>query len=629
MKILRFIRQIVFCREDAGASARRLHQAYLLLTLFCFSLVSGISALLLTADSYSAVIPRTVFFSSYLDHPSILVLNLLPPVLSVVFFYVLTRRAWLVCLFSVIPTVVCATVNYYKIQLRGDPFIASDLRLLRTAGGIVGRYNPVITRLVLSVLILSLVMLLFSIFLLPNGIHNKKIRLITILICLMITPVLYARGYLSEASYEATRNEAHINKQSDTEQFLSRGFWYSFLRSIPDAISSPPAGYSEKQAKLTLSRYEDAVIPPEKRVNVVGVMLEAFCDLTDFPMLAEQETVAAIYEPLHKLEAQSVSGDLITNIFAGGTVDTEWAFLTGYSHHGAFHTDLDTYVRYFKAQGYDTVYRHPGYSWFYNRRNINQYFGFDESMFSEDGFGDLVDPELAPYRSDRELFDYLYSELSQRTPTDAPLFSFSVTYQNHGPYDDVTFDGASVTPANSGWSEESCAILSRYLYGIENTIEEINRFVDHLNSLDTPVVLVLFGDHKPWLGNDKSVYLELGVNMELDTEEGFRNTFSTPYLIWANPTAKRTLGRSFLGYGGDISPCFLMEELFDCCVWEGPGFLQLAREVRALLPLVHDRGRFLVNDSFLTKAELPENLLNFYLNYRYAEYWRETKGLNP
>ena len=62
---------------------------------------------------------------------------------------------------------------------------------------------------------------------------------------------------------------------------------------------------------------------------MVGIMLEAFCDLTDFPALADHEAVQAVYEPWHQLEEESVSGNLLTNIFAGGTVDTEWGFLTG------------------------------------------------------------------------------------------------------------------------------------------------------------------------------------------------------------------------------------------------------------------------------------------------------------
>lgn len=61
----------------------------------------------------------------------------------------------------------------------------------------------------------------------------------------------------------------------------------------------------------------------------MGVMLEAFCDLTDFDALAGFDTVQEVYAPWHALEEQSLSGRLLTNIFAGGTVDTEWGFLTG------------------------------------------------------------------------------------------------------------------------------------------------------------------------------------------------------------------------------------------------------------------------------------------------------------
>ncbi len=356
-------------------------------------------------------------------------------------------------------------------------------------------------------------------------------------------------------------------------------------------------------------------------------MLEAFCDLTDYPQLAALDGVAAVYEPLHELESRSVSGDLLTNIFAGGTVDTEWGFLTGYSHHEEFTRSTDSYVRYFKAQGYDAVYRHPGHGWFYNRDNINHWLGFDESVFTENGFGELVDPDLAIYHSDAVLFDYLLGDLTARGADDAPLFSFSVSYQNHGPYGADLFEGAVVTPEETGWSEDACGILSHYLYNVEDTTAELRRFTEELDALEEPVVLVVFGDHKPWLGNEQAVYHELGIDFAVETEAGFRNFYSVPYLIWANRAAKETLGRDFTGEGGDLSPCLLMEELFDCCGWDGPAFLQLARDMRAISPLLHWRGCFLTEDGFVFKDELPEETLAFYLHYRSVEYWRETEGL--
>ena len=355
-------------------------------------------------------------------------------------------------------------------------------------------------------------------------------------------------------------------------------------------------------------------------------MGEAFADLTDFPMIGENSAVQAIYAPLHELEAQSVSGDLLTNIFAGGTVDSEWGFLTGYSHHSDFRKNVDSYVRYFKAQGYETVYRHPGYGWFYNRSNVNQYLGFDESVFTDNGFGELVNPQSAPHRSDKVLFDYLYRELAARTPEQPPVFSFSVTYQNHGPYDDQRSDGLTpFTPAASGWSEASCHILNNYLDGISDTISELTRFTGELEQLDRPTVLVFFGDHKPWLGNDAAVYQELGVDLQPETLTGFSNYYATPYLIWANSAAKAVLGADFTGDGGSFSPCLLMPRLFDLCQWEGPAFMRLAREMREFTPLLHERELFLI-DGVLTDT-LPSGAADFYRQYRWAEYRRETLSI--
>ena len=138
---------------------------------------------------------------------------------------------------------------------------------------------------------------------------------------------------------------------------------------------------------------------------------------------------------------------------------------------------------------------------------------------------------------------------------------------------------------------------------------------------------MVFGDHKPWLGNDASVYQELGVSFELGTVEGFYNYYSTPYLIWANSAAKEVLGREFIGDGGDMSPCFLMTELFDCCGWEGPAFMRLARATRAYTPLAHVQGLFLMDGAVVEKTALPENILEHYLRYRRVEYWRERNGL--
>ena len=610
---------------EGAPRERALHHALLALILLGFAVVNGAFALLLAACSY-APLYHLALFKSYFHHPPIVLLNLLPAVLLMALGYFLTRRAWAAYLISAVPTVGFALVNYYKIQLRGDPFLAADFRLFRTMSGILGHYHLDLSRVVLLSVGGAGLMFLLTL-LLRNGVRGKWLRLGGTLVCLALVPLLYTQVYMDSAIYRKTvNNDAIAHEWSDVEIFVSRGFWYPFIRSVSKAFPKPPEGYSAKNAEAVLANYADADISPEKRVTVVGVMGEAFADLSDFPMLAEQPAVRELYEPLHALEAESVSGDLLTNIFAGGTVNSEWGFLTGYSHHSEFRGNVDSFVRYFKSQGYDAVYRHPGYGWFYNRTNVNQYLGFDESVFTDNGFGELVNPQTAPFRSDKVLFDYLYRELSARGADDAPLFSFSVTYQNHGPYDDQTTSGTPyLTPAATGWSEASCNILNNYLGGVADTITELVRFTGELDELDQPIVLVFFGDHKPWLGNDNSVYLELGVDLGLETIGGFANYYSTPYLIWANRAAKQTLSADFTGAGETVSPCYLMAELFDQCSWEGPAFMQLQRGMRAVTPLLHERELFL-EDGVLTDTLSPE-AAELYRQYRWAEYWRETRGL--
>ena len=563
---------------------------------------------------------------SALSNPAIVVLNLLPPLLLLLLGWLLSRRLWVGVLLAAVPTLGLALGNYYKIALRGDPVLISDLRLLRTAGGIVSHYqlphSPFVTGVVLAALALLLVSTL-----LPVKRPAGRARLAGLLAVLAVAPLLLDPCYRSEASYAATTDETFVVEHSDSEEYAARGLWYAFLHTAPDVFSPIPANYARRTAERLIARYRGADIPDEQKVQVVGVMLESFCDLTDYPILAAHEGTAAVYESLHELEARCVSGDIITNIFAGGTVETEWNFLTGQCYHTEYVADVDSYVRYFSAQGYDTEFLHPGHSWFYDRETINAYLGFDRSRFSEDTFFRLVDPKLATYRSDGVLFDYILDELAARGSTDAPLFSFSVSYQNHGPYSIEAFDEAVVTRENSPWSQRTCGILSHYLYGVENTIQELRRFTEELDKRKTPVVAVLYGDHKPWLGNDKSVYKELRVNMDLSTEEGLRNTYATPYLIYGNRAAKQALGQSFTGDGGDMSPCLLMEELFDCCGWQGPAFMQLARDMRAVTPLMHARGRFLVDGQYLAKDELPEDVLETYLAYRNVEDWRQVYGL--
>lgn len=607
--------------EKTGAAMRWAHRVWVFLWLTVFGLGIGLLSLYLTANSYAGIDAQALW-ASYMKLPLLVVMNLLLPLLVVYLGFFLFARPWAAYLLSAVPFLGLALASYYKIQLRGDPVLASDLRLIRTAGGIMGNYTFELTEPVKLVIAGFAGMLILSLVLLRRERMSQRGRLAGLMVMLALTLASYFEFYTSADIYEKTANNSLINPWSEVEIYLSRGTTYPFLYSVKDMFPNAPSGYRESEATGTLAEYEDTDIPEEEKITVVGIMLEAFSDLTDFPVLDEIPAIHKIYEPLHELEERSVSGRLLTNIFAGGTVDTEWGYLTGYSEHEEFRSPVNTYVRYFKSQGYDALYRHPGYSWFYNRSNVNEYLGFDECVFNDTGFGDLISISDALYHSDKVLVDYLLNDIDSRTAEDDPLFLFSVSYQNHGPYPSETYWEEYVTPEMTGWSMESCCVINNYLAGIRSTVNEMCRMTEELEKRDEPVVFVFFGDHKPWMGNGNSVYTEMGINMDVSTLDGFYNYYATPYVIYANQAARDLLGSDFAGDGGDFSPCFLMARVFDECGWEGPGLMQLQREMREFSPLMSSNGWRMQNGQLT--MELDGTAEDENGRYLRAQYYIET-----
>ena len=601
-------------RPEDGLSAPRRAAFWLWngLLMLGAALALGLLCLMLAPAQYGWEL-----FYDYLDHPALVALNLLPPVVLMALLYGLSGRAWLAYALTSLPVLGLAAGNAYKMFFRDDPVIAADLLLLGEAGNMAGKYQLFLFGKLAAALGCALVSALL-LALLARGRPLGRFRAGiagTALACAAALSPLYA----SDQVYQDNANEEHINKWSVTQQYVSRGLLYPFLHSVKDAFPRPPEGYDQREAEGWLAQYEDAAIPEDKKVNLVGIMLEAFTDFSQFEEIQFSQDVYAVW---HALEQEGYSGSLLANIFAGGTVNTERAFLTGvgdgnYDYRG----DAPSYVRYLKGQGYRATGSHPSYNWFYNRQNVNAYLGFDSYRFTEDYFGPVYGAD--PVLNDDGFLPDLTRTVLEQLEQDAPLFSFSVTYQGHGPYGDreCWWGEPEDFFTNPGLDDASRYILSNYLGSVMATQRHLADMVDAFRASDEPIVLVVFGDHKPWLGNGNSVYHALGVTLDQDSQEGFYNYWSTPYLIWANGAAKAALGRDVRGKGPDISPCFLMNVLFEQLGWTGDAYMQAVDPCRAELPVIHSHGARLTAAGELT-AQLPPEQKGLARRFLCLSYYR-------
>lgn len=598
----------------------RRNKLFVIPALLLFAAGLGIASLYLARPGYGIEL-----FYAYLTQPMLLLLNLLPVAAAVFFLYALTNRAWIAALGSSLLVMIPTIANYLKIAFRGDPLMASDVMLFSEALKIGTNYSLTLSLLLPLVLIcLADAAVIVLLFFLPKHGWHPLLRAGTALVLAMLSALLFSRVYLDDALYAETENTgikfadgSKLSPWSDTDRYLCHGFLYPFLHSISDIGEDAPENYDAKAAGQQLASYAASDIPEEQKVNVISIMLEAYNDFSKFDSIT---FVADPYAFLHELQQESRSGTLVTNIFAGGTIDTERAFITGNTKAYDYRKSAGSFARYFLEQGYNTTFAHPGYDWFYNRANVSEYFGFEQSYFFENRYT----TDSGYMIGDAAFFDDLITLYEEGTADGSPYFNFSVTYQNHGPYvDSKLLTSSSEYVSHEGLSDEAYYIFNNYLSGIASTNAALEELVNYFRSVEEPVVLILFGDHNPGMGNNASVYDELGIDLDVGTEQGFYNYASTPWVIWANDAAKAAVGNDFTGDGGSISPCFLMQELFTLCGWEGDAFMQANMELRETFDVVSTLGYFRLGAEGALTGMIPQESIDLLTRYRQMEYYRK------
>ena len=579
---------------------------------FLVLLAAGISlgalALIFAYGNYSWGV-----FLGYFDNLFLVAMNVLPAVLLLFLLYGLTGRAWLAFLLDGALVLGLSIGSYFKLIFRDDPVHFEDMLILREAGAMAGseHYALFIDKRIAVALVCWIGGTLLLALLVRGAARGWRRRAGTALVALAVGAAL-SPVYLDEDIYNGVENYEYLNQWSATQNYISHGFLYPFLHSITEMVETPPKGYSEDTAEELLSAYTDADIPEDRRVNVIALMREAYVDFSRYGI---EGLDTSGYDFYHRLEEESYHGDLVTNIFAGGTVDSERSFLTGDYQVRNYRSNANSYVWYLRDQGYTVEGSHPYYQWFYNRLNVNGYLGFERYRFLEGDYENLTSAYLP---EDSILLPEIYSDFQANKDTGKPYFSFSVNVQSHGPYT-TTASYSTVDYLTGDYTEECKNAMDNYMAAIMNSDMELEKLIDQLRTEEEPVVFILFSDHLPWMGDSNVFYDEMGMDISGDTAESFLRHYTTEYLIWANDAAKEVLGRDFVGEGPTISPCYLMNVAFELMGWEGPAFLQAMEELRQVFPVVTTHDCYVV-DGVFTDA-VPAERQDLFDEFLYLQYY--------
>lgn len=566
--------------------------------------------------------------SYFVNNPITLLLNFLPIFVFMAVAYVLINRAWIAYLVTSIFFLLIVFVNYFKIDLRGEPFVYDDLAIAGDGLGILGEYSLHIPKWLWASLAIIVAGTVFLKFFARARITRRFwwTRVVTILLCVGVCWFSWVHWYTDDRLYynSLVHVQHSFNIWRDDGRSAAGGLFYSFLNSLDEAYPDAPEGYTEEGARQTLAQYPDENIPEGKKVNLICTMMESFTDLSVFDGVSFDIDP---YESFHALQAECYHGTLIDDSIGGGTVNAERSFLTGFAYRQpGYNSNTSSFVWYLRENGYRTEGAHPGHDWFYSRQSIDRRLGFEAYYFHEGHLKNYItdDEDYQGFATDAQLFAERRDAYEARDRR-VPYFSFTVTYQGHSPYEEEQLPR---TQYIGGLSEDADVIVNNYLSSVADTGRQLAAYVDAYRDDPEPVVMVFFGDHKPTLGQGNAFYSELGITGESATQNDRYRLYSTPYLIWANDAAKEVLGRDFTGEGPTISPCYLMSEVFDCCGWTGPSWMQFQRTVRDTVPVLHFR-EYMLHGEKLTMTKTEEEQAAFDEFARVEYYVRQTKPTVP
>lgn len=486
------------------------------------------------------------------------VLNLLLCGIVYLILLMISNRFWVATPIYLALAIIIAVIEHFKITIRYEAVIPSDLSFLKSDAGNLMSFMPSGAQwTILGAVAGFLVLLGLCLYL--NRIdarhgrmfraadHRTGLANAAARILLVIIPAGFFGMYAMQAgtvgSWANTLSVAMGDQSSMWDSVYDaqrNGPVVSFLRQLNPKVMEKPEGYSEATMKQVAKRYAKAAesINAKRSANlndstVVYVLSESFSDPSRVPGLkVNKDSMPNI----RKIKENTTSGYMLSSGYGGGTANLEYMGLTGMSMANFDSSLSSPYQQLVPGQHWtptinqlwgapkNSIGVHPYESSMYSRAINYKKFGFSH-------FYTLTGPDIishqdklgsSPYVSDEAAYKSTLEELKK---TKFNQFIQLITMQNHMPYHDWypnnEFTAQSTTGTALGKTEQES--IQTYQKGAAITDQETEKFLKQLDKIDKPITVVFYGDHLPGIYSTASEDSNNSLALHL-----------TDYFIWSN-----------------------------------------------------------------------------------------------
>ena len=499
-----------------------------------------------------------------------------------------TRLAPLATFVSGCAGLVPAAVNFYTLQLRGEPFLPWDLTQVKEAAGVAAAAGlKVQPGMVWAGGVLLALTVLSHFLYRRRGRPALPVRLVSIAASLAALLALVFGVFLQPAVTQSFG--IYPDAWMQDRYYRWYGVITGFMTNLTNLEIDEPEGYSEEAVNTLLdeteaagairtgpnfpdsyaARTDPAAI--EKEPTIIYVMDESYWDVSEL----EQYGVTFdtdISPNLHALQQTSAWGRVYSPSFGGGTCDVEFEALTGYSV-GFLPSGCKPYQQhvthpmfalpsYLKDRGYQTAAVHCYYAKYWSRNTAYPNLGFDDFISLEDMRG--VDKVRGYYWkgglvTDASMGEQIIREYETlKAASDAPVFLHAVTMQNHTNYNAANYPDdqrVHITSAPAGLKASTVGALEDFATGVRDADALLGQLVSYFSQVDEPVILVFWGDHYNPIDSGYDVYTATGY---ASADSADPRLHQTTLLMWSNYSSQPVELGTIAAY--EISP--VMMDLF-------------------------------------------------------------------
>ncbi|MCB1850651.1 MAG: LTA synthase family protein [Gammaproteobacteria bacterium] len=313
-----------------------------------------------------------------------------------------------------------------------------------------------------------------------------------------------------------------IHLVQESARYLARG-------------ANPPtqAAVAEALQALRQSELRPTSAPPSSGVpsrNVHLILLESFWD----PMLLTASGLSAdpVDPEFRALWAETGHSLALSPVFGGYTANAEFETLCGFPvtedavfFEGWLRHDVPCLPRHLKGIGYQSVASHPNVASFWNRVNAYRRIGFDHYWSIADFQQDDMNEE---FLGDASYYRQTLEKIGPMLHRGTPIFNYMLTIFGH-----LDYPLNERRPALIGTTDGN-RLVRDYANTIYYKSRELMAFLKQLRQMDPESLILLFGDHPPFLGPNHGGFTDSGLLADRRgnfQDRMFKTLVATPLVV--------------------------------------------------------------------------------------------------